>query len=230
VAKIYYHLEAMLLRGYEKRLHNAQGFVTVARQDADYFEALYPNAAHCYIPSFQSHQKVCSLAGKGSYCLYHGNLSVAENIRSVKFLVYEVFAGMPLKLIIAGKDPSEEIFAMQSENIQVVANPDDATLHQLIQEAHVNVLPSFQTSGLKLKLLYALYVGRFCVVNDDMLVGTGLEETVVVANDATSMRNGLLQLATTTFSEHDVALRKNSLLAYDVEKNATRLIEFISSL
>lgn len=230
VAKVYYHLEAMLLRGYEKRLRKAQGFVTVARQDADYFEAQYPNAAHCYIPSFQSHQKVCSLVGKGSYCLYHGNLAVAENIRSVKFLVNEVFAGMSLKFIIAGKDPKAEILAMQSEYIQVVANPDDAMLHQLIQEAHVNVLPSFQTSGLKLKLLHALYVGRFCVVNADMLVGTGLEETVVVANDATSMRNVLLQLAATAFNKHDVALRKSCLLPYDVEKNATRLIEFISSL
>lgn len=230
VAKIYYHMEAMLLRGYEKRLHKAQGFVTVARQDADYFESLYPNAAHCYIPSFQSHHKVCSLVGKGSYCLYHGNLSVAENIRSVKFLVHEVFAGTSLKLIIAGKDPNAEILAMQLGNIQVLANPDDTMLHQLIQEAHVNVLPSFQTSGLKLKLLHALYVGRFCVVNADMLVGTGLEETVVVANDATSMRNAISQLTARSFSEHDVALRMSKLLPYDVEKNATRLIEFISSL
>ena len=133
-------------------------------------------------------------------------------------------------MIIAGKDPNDEILAMQSENIQVVANPNDSTLHQLIQEAHVNVLPSFQTSGLKLKLLHALYVGRFCLVNADMLVGTGLEATVVVANDATSMRNALLQLSEVSFTEQDVALRNKTLQPYDVEKNAQRLIEFIGTL
>ena len=230
LAKMYYGLESMLLRHYEKRLKSAQAFITVAKQDTAFFESMYPNAAHCNIPSFQSHEKVSSLTGKGNYGLYHGNLSVTENIRSVKFLVDEVFAGTSHRLIIAGKDPNDEILAMQSENIQVVANPNDSTLHQLIQEAHVNVLPSFQTSGLKLKLLHALYVGRFCLVNADMLVGTGLEATVVVANDATSMRNALLQLSEVSFTEQDVALRNKTLQPYDVEKNAQRLIEFIGTL
>jgi len=230
LAKIYYGLESMLLRHYEKRLKSAQAFVTVAKQDTAFFELKYPNAAHCYIPSFQSNQNVCSVVGKGKYHLYHGNLSVTENIRSVKFLVDEVFAGTSHRLIIAGKDPTTEVLAMQTDFIQVIANPDDAALHQLIQEAHVNVLPSFQTSGLKLKLLHALYVGRFCLVNEDMLVGTGLDATVVVANDAVSMRNAISQLSAASFTEHDAALRKETLRPYDVVKNALRLIEFIGSL
>ena len=43
---------------------------------------------------------------------------------------------------------------------------DENTLQQLIQDAHIHVLPSFQQTGLKLKLLNALFKGRHCIVND----------------------------------------------------------------
>ena len=38
-----------------------------------------------YLPAFHAHKEVESLVGSNNYALYHGNLSVNENIRAALF-------------------------------------------------------------------------------------------------------------------------------------------------
>lgn len=58
---------------------------------------------------------------------------------------------------------------------------------KLIQEAHINLLPTFQNTGIKLKLLNALFNGRFCIVNSMMTEHTGLEKYCEIADDPQMM-------------------------------------------
>ncbi len=54
--------------------------------------------------------------------------------------------------------------------------------------AQINVLPTFQATGIKLKLLMALYTGRHCIVNQPMVDNTGLEELCSIQNTAEEMK------------------------------------------
>ena len=56
---------------------------------------------------------------------------------------------------------------------QSLSNQKD--LDRLFENAHINVLPTFQNTGIKLKLLNTLYQGKFVIANDDMIDHTGLE-------------------------------------------------------
>ncbi|MBL7766065.1 MAG: mannosyltransferase [Chitinophagaceae bacterium] len=222
--QLYYHWESARLYRYERNLRAAQAFVTVAMQDHDFFKALYPKAEHTCIPSFQPYDTVASQIGKGEYVLYHGNLSVAENIRAALFLAREVFQHLHVPLRIAGKNPPPELLVCKNEYIQIIANPDDETLHQLISNAQINILPGFQNTGLKLKLLHALFAGRHCLCNEIMLTGTGLNATVQTAETAEDFRQKIKTFMDIPFDQALLDLRKESLVNYNNSLNAERLI------
>ena len=60
-------------------------------------------------------------------------------------------------------------------------------MQDLIGKAHINVLPSFNATGIKLKLVNALFNGRHCLVNEATAEGSGLESACFVAHDADEM-------------------------------------------
>ena len=55
----------------------------------------------------------------------------------------------------------------------------------------MNVLPTFQATGIKLKLLLCLFSGRHVVCNTPMVEGTGLERLCHVHDDPQSMRHSI---------------------------------------
>jgi hypothetical protein len=161
--KLYYAWESMRLISYENKLQNANAILSISKSDAAYFSKKYPTIQTQWIPAFHGNNEVRILEGKGNYCLYHGNLDVAENKQAVDFLVDEVFIDLNIKLIISGKTTSN--IENQKSNIEFIKNPSNEKLQALIQHAHINILPSMQVSGIKLKLLNALFNGRFCLLN-----------------------------------------------------------------
>jgi glycosyltransferase involved in cell wall biosynthesis len=225
--KCYYYWESNRLRSYESQLHAFDSFITVASHDYDFFKQQYPTKQHYYIPSFHPDAQVVSKQGNGNYAMYHGNLSVSENQKSVAFLLQYVIPHTNMPWIIAGKNPSESLLAQSNNQIQIIANPSDIELHELLQEAHIHVLPSFQTSGLKLKLLHALFVGRFVLVNEAMLVGTGLDGAVLLANTPQALINQINSYESISFTEADMASRTKQLAPYDPMQGAQHLANCI---
>ena len=57
---------------------------------------------------------------------------------------------------------------------------------------------------MKLKLLNALYNGRFCLVNADMVKGTSLEGLCVVADEPEQMIAEIKRLMEEDFTEDDI--------------------------
>ena len=72
-----------------------------------------------------------------------------------------------IPFVIAGKNPSKRLKALahKNENICLVANPSLKEMDELIKKAHIHILPSFNKTGIKIKLLHALFIGRFVVTN-----------------------------------------------------------------
>jgi hypothetical protein len=126
-----------------------------------------------------------AIEGRGNYILYHGNLSVPENIQAALYIAKKIAPKVNVPIIIAGKDPSKLIVEeiKKHKNISLVMNPSDDSLYDLIKNAQINFLVTFQNTGIKLKLLNVLHRGRFCLVNPPMVEQTGLDTLCIVEND-----------------------------------------------
>lgn len=228
--RLYYQREARLLRAYEPVLAHADHLLTISPKDQQYFASRYKNVT--YLPAFHPHEKLSIRTGKGEYCLYHGKLSVAENHRAAMFLIREVFKHLDIPLIIAGADPLPELITEISRyaHITLRHNVGEGEMLDLMRNAHVHVLPAFQDTGIKLKLLNALFTGRFCITHPAMVRQTGLEEACFVARSATDFNSLISQLMQQPFSEAEIDRRKAILLPrFSNEANADLLIKLISA-
>jgi hypothetical protein len=227
VKKMYYFWESRLLYQYEKTIASKANFWTVIPTDAPVYKKLGAKTIS-YLPLFLPGWTVQSEEGKGSYCLYHGDLSVAENEKAAKWLLNEVFNGLDFPLVIAGKNPSPTLqqLAEQATNTCLVANPGNSEMQDMIRKAHVHVLPSYNATGIKLKLLNALFIGRFCVVNNATVYGTQLEETCHVANTAAETKNQVADLFNRDFSQREITKRKQLLEhMFDNKANAIQVVK-----
>lgn len=226
--KYYFANEARKLERYEKVLEKAGAIVAISRKDAAYFNSRYNNVH--FIPAFHPHQEVKILPGKGSYVLYHGNLSVNENHSAVKYLLDEVFKDLDVPFVIAGLNPPQWLTNMAASmpNVTLLPNPDDETLSGIIQNAHINLLVTFQATGLKLKLINTLYNGRYCLVNDKMLSGSALDELCILSNGPESIKQQIRRLMRREFTAKEVARRAAKLQQmYHNGHNTRKLIEVI---
>ena len=226
--RLFYHVEAWKLRRYEPVLKNAAGIFAISQKDADYFKQFYNNVT--LVPGFSATDSVCSETGRGEYVLYHGNLSVRENEDAAKWLIENVFAELDLHCIVSGLNPSDKLKKLVDTytNVTLVSNPDDAEMIDLLRQAQVNILVTNQPTGLKLKLLNALYNGRFCLVNSDMVKGTSLDTLCVVADEPKQIIAEIKRLMEEDFTEDDIEERDAQMRQlYDNEVNALKIVEAI---
>ena len=182
--KAFYLIESLKLLAFQSKLKHADLMLTVSRVDQQYLSLRFPNIEVKYLPSFHENDEVRGELGQGEYALFHGNLSVEENERSAIYLIKEIFSELDYPLVIAGGDPSKHLvrLADKFENISIISNPDHEEMQKLLKEAQVNIMITFQATGLKLKLLNALYQGRYCICNSNMLSGTSLSAICAIAD------------------------------------------------
>ncbi len=228
--KIYFLCASLKLRLYQKVLHHANLMLVVSQKDTIYLKKHFKNNKVFYLPSFHPSSEVSIQPGKGDYVLYHGNIEVPENAHAAEFLMHDIFSDLPMRLIIAGMNPPDHIKrqAEKMPNVELIENPEDDTMFRLIKEAHVNILVTFQATGLKLKLLNTLYNGRFCLVNDKMLNGTKLDELCIIGNNVEELKARLNELFNQEFKDEEVSVREKVLQdLYSNQANAERLIELV---
>ncbi|MFM1875541.1 MAG: hypothetical protein RL266_1278 [Bacteroidota bacterium] len=228
--KYYFLNEVGKLQRFERTLCNAQLVAAISKSDTAYLDSKYPNVHH--ISAFHPNGKVESALGKGKFCLYHGNLEVGENNEAALFLIKNIFSNISLPLIIAGNRPSAELKAEVSKypHIELRVGLRTEEIHQLIHEAQVNVLPTFQATGIKLKLLAALYMGRHCVVNSFMVENTGLESLCRVEDTDKRFSQAVINLFNKEFSKSEIHEREKVLYSrFCNVVNAEKLVALIYS-
>ncbi|MGB3798995.1 MAG: glycosyltransferase family 4 protein [Lewinella sp.] len=222
VKKAYFTKEAYLLKRVLARLPKTTSIGAISPPDTEYLQREFSNTF--WLPPFHANERLNIQEGSGTYALYHGNLSVSENVEAAEYLV-RAFAGRDIKLVLAGKEPSSELRALAktSPNIKVVANPSPFSMQEWIQNAHVILLPTFQRTGIKLKLLESLCNGRFCLANHAMVAGTHLEDYVTLADD--DFYAATEALMARPFTAADVERRQAILTGeYSNSRNAARLL------
>ncbi|MBC7849972.1 MAG: glycosyltransferase [Chitinophagaceae bacterium] len=230
IRKFYYLHESRLLKRYEKSIANKAILIPVTEQDGSFYRTQFGAKRVMHLPVFLPFADVNAQTGIGCFCLYHGNLSVAENEKAARWLLKEVFNDLHVPLVIAGKNPSAtlEKIAAAVPKTCIVANPSWEEMQDMIGKAQINIVPSFNSTGIKLKLLNVLYNGRHCVVNEATVDGSGLSPACHVGSNANGMKSLVTQLYHQPFNDEEIVLRKNLLHGqYNNEINAKRLITWI---
>ena len=140
---------------------------------------------------------------------------------------------MDRKCIIAGKNPSASLLRNSAnfKNIELIANPSSERLNTLIQESNICVLPTFQSTGIKLKLIDSLMQGKHCIVNGHMLTGTSLGEFCHQAETSQDFISKINELFSLNFTSEDFEKRKSHLKSYfNNQKSVERMKELIKGV
>jgi hypothetical protein len=228
--KLFFAIESLRLKQYQKVLKHADLMLVVSQSDTDYLKKHFPDRHVEYLPSFHPNDDFSVIPGKGDYVLYHGKLSVTENYKAAEYLIKNIFSEVPHKLVIAGMDPPQYLQELCSkhENVELIINPEDAEMFSLIQNAQANILITFQATGLKLKLLNTLYKGRFCIVNPEMVQGTGLAGLCEVGKNNSEIIQKIEDVMQREFDMDEVEKRKTILFKYYSNAiNAGKLTDLI---
>lgn len=226
--KLFFRIEACKLKAYEKVLQNASLLLCISPNDNFYFDRKYGHSH--FIPAFHPFSEIKSKVGRGKYILFHGNLSVSENLQAVEYLIKNVFGKISQSVVIAGKNPSDSLIQKikQLPNIQLISNPENEQMEGIIRNAHISLLPTFQDTGLKLKLLASLFSGRFCIANTPMIHKTGLEHLCHLADTPEEMIRLINELFDQEFPSEEIERRKIILEdAFSNHRNALKIIRLL---
>lgn len=228
--KTYFRMESRLLKKYERHIANKAIFLSVNQEDVLVYQREMEAKKVFFLPVFLPWDKVESMEGRGTYCLYHGNLSISENEKAADWLLSEIFNELMIPLVIAGKDPSLKLQAHAHihKHTCMIINPSDSDLQDLIKKAQINILPSFNNTGVKLKLLNALFNGRHCLVNEAATSGSGLTSLCTVFSTPDECKAAVKHLYESVFQEEKMRQRDAALKdMYNSEKNVLQLIAWI---
>ena len=173
--KAMYFIEGAKLRKFESILNKANIILPLSRGEFEYFNKNYKGKAH-FLPVFHGNDKVDDLSIKGDFALYHGDLSISDNIKAVRFII-SIFEKVSHQLVIASSNIPTSLLKIidKYDNIQFSKlEKDNSSLNKLFAKAHINILFSNQQSGTKLKVFNSLFKGRFCIINKNIADDKGI--------------------------------------------------------
>lgn len=210
--KYFFAKEADRLEKFEPILSHANTVLAISPNDQSYLSSKYKHVT--LLPAFHANSQVSSMPGKGNYALYHGNLSVGENDEAARYLVNEIFNDLEEPLIIAGNNPSALLkkAVEQRKNVTLLQNISTEQINQLTHDAQINILPTFQSTGIKLKLINVLFQGRWVIANTIMVENTGLESLCRVSDNPAQIKKLVKELMSQPFTNEDTEHRKAILL------------------
>lgn len=199
IRKVYYFVESLKLKRYQPVLRYADRILPISQADTECLKRTFPEKDVRLLRCFFDDTTPVEQPSPGKYILYHGNLAVKENVTAVLFLLREVLPLLPKDslFVIAGRNPAAAVSAevRRHDNVRLVSNPDDREMNRLLYNAQVNILVTFQPTGIKLKLLNTLCESLgHCIVNDQMVQGNDLERLCRVANSADEIARAVTAL------------------------------------
>ncbi|APY10093.1 hypothetical protein BWZ22_02070 [Seonamhaeicola sp. S2-3] len=224
IKKIAFLIESLKFKQYENILSKADYIFTISNHEYKYFASHYNKKKVINLPVFQENVNVLSKNGYGAYALYHGDLAVSDNIKSALFII-DVFKDLDEKLIIASSRKPfkvlKEIKKYDNISFQFISKKEQ--LDTLIINAHINTLYSFQQSGTKLKVFNALFKGRYCIINDNMVDDPNILDICEVINNKKDYQTAVKMLFKQEFILNEK--RRHVLSQYNTNIIANILIK-----
>ncbi len=227
--KIYLKREARKLRAFEQGLTGVDGILSVAKMDIPHFEQ-YAETHHLP-PFFQRNFKadVIDKQRIQKQALFQGNLEVRENENAARFIIERIASKTGNKIVIAGKSPSRKLKKLASgqKNVELIGTPSQEKMEELIECSQVNLLLTFQQTGIKLKLLHALESGNHIIINSYM-DDSGIFSEMCHVIDESEIAAKIDELMDIEFTlEEKLARHEKFKVHYDNDKNAEKILNLI---
>lgn len=200
--KALYLIESYKYDNYLKVLGEFCRVFTLSSFETNAVNKLYNNAE--YIPVFHGNKCVAETSEFGEYAFYNGDLRISDNKRAAEFLI-DVFQKVQnYPLIIASSIENHELVKRceHLKNVQYLVIKDQEHLENLSQNAHINVMMSFQESGTKLKAINALFKSRHCVINKNMLDDVRLQDLCELVESKKDFVDAIENLQLKPFKGH----------------------------
>lgn len=229
INKLFFSIEAYRLKRFERIVQHAQGIFAVSLADQAYLQQKYPHVPCYHMPCFHVEQDRTEGFSDQPYLLYHGNLSVAENQNVVKYLLKHWQNDFP-PLYIAGKSAHAFSSLVRTPNIQLFDQVEEKQLNQLIKHAKANLMLTFQPTGFKLKLINSLLLGGFCIANEQMLSGTTLQNTCLVAQNWEQLTEHITAISNANWGAKEEQTRQEALLPYSNQTHISIILSLLSTL
>ncbi|MGU3374525.1 hypothetical protein [Chryseobacterium sp. M5A1_1a] len=211
--KIIYKIEAIKYESYQKKyLKEFKSVFCLSEKEYRETESYSGNAKLVHI--FHGNHMVKILDEKGDYFLFHGDLSISDNKKALEEVI-ELFKGLSqYKLIVASDRASDDIKKKINsvENINLVPIETNENLCHLLENAHANILLSFQNSGTKVKLFNSLYNSRFVIINQNITDDNSLRDLCLYGSNLQEIRQHITDIAEKNYSGYErrkLVLEKN---------------------
>lgn len=226
--KLYFYFEYKKLIKYQSTLENSQALLCLSTSDTTYYTNRFPNIPTTFIPAFHQNTESKTKIGRGEYILFHGNLSITDNYLPIVRLLKNQLKNCQLPIIIAGKNPTEHLIetVQRFKNIQLISNPSYEDLETLIQDAHINIIFSEIETGVKLKLINTLFLGRFCFTNHAAIIGSELQNTTILV-DENNIEQQIKHYFQQEFTTELLTERIKYLSLYNNKKNSIQIISYL---
>jgi len=228
--KLYLKREARKLAAFEEELHGVDHILSVAKMDIPHFEQ-YAKTHH--LPPFflsNFHPEVVPAEKIQKQVLFQGNLEVKENENASKFIINEIAPLTSHKIVIAGKNPAAGLkkLAAGASNVELIDTPSQEKMEELIDCSQINLLLTFQQTGIKLKLLHALESGNHIIINSFMDDSGIFADMCHVVNEPKDIAGKIDELMDSPFtSEEKVERHRKFKIHYDNDLNAKKILELI---
>ncbi|QXP59907.1 hypothetical protein [Olleya sp. HaHaR_3_96] len=221
--KIYYLFEAYRLKKYQSVLKNADILFTISPKENIYFSSLFNNVV--YLPVFQSKKELLKTESS-QFCLFHGDLRLSDNIRAAEFLISFFSVKTDKKLVIASSFENLVLNLKIKKSANIVFEKIEflSDLELLFSKTAVHILLSYQSSGIKLKLLNSLFTDSYVLSNHKIIEGTELEtccELFETEEDLLLLINKLYGLK---ISLEERVNRLNRLKAFNTNNSIQKII------
>jgi len=224
--KVFFKTEAKKLKSFEPIIKKATYVLGITPFENEYFLKKYHNAV--YIPAFHQNSRIKALSPKGKFAFYHGDLRVIDNIKAALFLI-DIFKNLEERLVIASSFPNKEISAEINKynTIEFILLKGNKQFIELLNEAHINVLPTFQKTGIKLKLINTLFNGRHCLVSPKMVEDTGLDKLCEIALNKAEFIQKIKWLSNQEYSVTQQNSRKFLEVEFNNIENAKKIKDLL---
>ncbi len=158
---------SLTLRAYEmEHLNDYDGIVCITRNDADYFRANGCRRPLVSIPFGMEPQELTGVGEEPDSLFHIGAMDWLPNQEGVEWLIEEVWPVVhrevpQARLYLAGRKMPERWMKAHIEGVTVVGEVPDAMY--FIGSKQINVVPLLSGSGIRVKIIEAMSVGKAVV-------------------------------------------------------------------
>lgn len=177
------------------------GIVCISRKDEEFFLQHAQSTPKTTIPAgidFKNYEIGVNLPKKNTICML-GSLEWQPNIDGLFWFLEEVWASVlsakpAIELHIAGKNPTQKVLNIREPNVLVHGMVPDA--QEFLKSYEVLIVPLFSGSGMRLKIVEALALGK-CVIST-AIGAEGIPYTdgkdILIANTPQEMKLAILKV------------------------------------